>query len=246
MVKGAQSANDAAGGNVIENAGQNEVKTSTKSLRVWDLPTRVFHWSLALSFIALVVTGNMGNMVWHARLGFFILSLLLFRIVWGFAGGHWSRFSQFIYSPMSVLRYVSGRGEPEHKVGHNPLAMFSVFALFFLLGLQVVSGLGSSNEVDFEGPLTKWISYDTVALFTNYHQEVGKLILIALVVLHLLALLYYRLVKRQKLVKSMLTGDKEVDAAYPYQQSFDNRKTRFFALTIYAFCAAFTYVLSGM
>lgn len=228
------------------NQDSNNSSSGLTPLRVWDLPTRLFHWSLVTAFIGLIVTGNIGNMVWHARLGYFILSLLLFRFVWGFVGGHWSRFRQFTYSPMSVLRYLGGRAEPEHKVGHNPLAMFSVYALFLALSVQLMTGLGSSNEIDFEGPLTKWISYETVERLTDYHQEIGKFILIALVVLHLLALLFYRLVKRQKLIKAMITGDKELDAHYTLQQSFDNRKTRLFALTVYAFCAAVTYILSGM
>ena len=78
------------------------------TIRVWDLPTRLFHWALAACVVGLVVTANVGGnwMTWHGRLGYTVLSLLLFRIVWGFIGGHWSRFGSFAYGPSSVLAYL--------------------------------------------------------------------------------------------------------------------------------------------
>ena len=92
-------------------------------IRVWDLPTRLFHWLLALCVVGLVVTGKVGGaaMDWHARLGYAVLALLLFRLAWGFIGGHWSRFATFLYAPRSVGAYLAGRGHPDHLVGHNPL-----------------------------------------------------------------------------------------------------------------------------
>src|SRR4051812_31198764 len=93
------------------------------TVRVWDLPTRVFHWALAVCVVALVATAYIGGnaMAWHLRLGYAVLSLLLFRLVWGLVGGRWSRFGSFIYAPGTVLRYLRGQGQPEHSVGHTPL-----------------------------------------------------------------------------------------------------------------------------
>ena len=103
----------------------------THKVRVWDLPTRVFHWTLAACVIALVATGQIGGsaMDWHFRFGYAVLTLLLFRLAWGFVGGHWSRFSSFLYAPSTVLRYLRGQGGPELSAGHNPLGAGSVFAL---------------------------------------------------------------------------------------------------------------------
>jgi len=92
------------------------------TVRVWDLPTRLFHWALVACVIGQIVTANVGGnwMNWHLRLGYTVLTLLLFRLVWGFVGGHWSRFSSFLYGPTTVLNYLRGRARPEHRVGHNP------------------------------------------------------------------------------------------------------------------------------
>ena len=93
-----------------------------KKIRVWDLPTRLFHWALVACIVGLTVTGYTGGgaMEWHARIGYAVLTLLLFRLVWGLVGGHWSRFSNFIYSPRSVMDYLRGRAHPDHLIGHNP------------------------------------------------------------------------------------------------------------------------------
>ena len=119
------------------------------TVRVWDLPTRIFHWALVASVIDLVITAKLGGdaMAWHFRCGYAVLTLLLFRMVWGLVGGHWSRFRSFLYSPATVLRYLRGQGAPEHSVGHNPLGSGSVFALLGFLLLQVASGLFSDDEI---------------------------------------------------------------------------------------------------
>lgn len=97
----------------------NRTSTNSKNLRVWDLPTRVFHWTLALSVILLVITGSMGGdkMQLHLTLGSWVLALLIFRVIWGFVGGYWSRFVQFFYTPGTILRYLRGESKPEHDVG---------------------------------------------------------------------------------------------------------------------------------
>lgn len=211
------------------------------TVRVWDLPTRLFHWGLALCVVGLIVTGNVGGnaMVWHGRLGYAVLTLLLFRITWGLVGGHWSRFGSFLYGPASIVAYLRGQSRPEHNVGHNPLGMFSVLALLLILLAQVGSGLFADDEIAFTGPLAGLVSGDWVGQATSYHKKVGKLILIALVALHLGAIAFYKLVKKQNLVQPMILGDKTV--ATPVPASRDNARTRLLALVLLLLCAAAVY-----
>jgi cytochrome b len=210
-------------------------------VRVWDAPTRVFHWALAVCVVCLVVTAQLGGaaMTWHFRFGYCVLSLLVFRLVWGFVGGHWSRFGSFLYRPGQIWRYVHGRGDATDSVGHNPLGAFSVFALLGFLSLQVASGLFSDDEIASAGPLVKFVSATWVGNATFYHKEVGKLILLALVVLHLAAIAAYFLQKGENLVRPMLTGDKALD--FPAPSSSDQLADRVKAGIIILSCSALVY-----
>lgn len=215
------------------------------TIRVWDLPTRLFHWLLAACVIGLVVTGSIGGnwMNWHLRLGYAVLSLLLFRLVWGFIGGHWSRFASFVYAPSSLVAYLRGQPRPEHRVGHSPLGALSVFALLLILAAQVGTGLMSDDEIAFFGPLVRFVSGDTVSMATSYHKNVGKFIVISLVALHLLAILFYKLVKNQGLVHPMVVGDKQLTVQVP--SANDTTGTRLLALVVLALCgAAVAWVVS--
>src|SRR2546429_4763343 len=131
-----------------------------KQVRVWDLPTRIFHWVLALCVISSIVTGLGGGnaLAWHFRLGYVVFALLAFRLLWGLVGGHWSRFANFIYAPTTLVRYLRGeRRAGEHvDVGHTPLGAFSVFALLALLAAQVATGLFADDEIASTGPLNKF------------------------------------------------------------------------------------------
>lgn len=216
------------------------------TVRVWDLPTRVFHWSLLACLIGLVSTAQIGGnaMEWHFRLGYAVLSLLMFRIIWGLVGGQWSRFSAFTYSPATVMRYLQGQGQPEHAVGHNPLGAMSVFALLGFLLLQVVSGFISDDTIAASGPFAKWVSDAMVRNATFYHKDVGALILFSLVALHLSAVLYYRLQKGLNLVRPMIRGDKEV--THPTLSAKDNGQTRALALGLFLACIAMVTGLVAM
>jgi cytochrome b len=208
------------------------------TVRVWDLPTRVFHWALVVCVIASVTTAQIGGdaMVWHFRCGFTLFSLLLFRITWGVVGGRWSRFSSFLYSPATVWRYLKGQGPPEHAIGHNPLGAGSVFALLAFLLLQVASGLISDDEIATVGPFAKFVPSTLVSAATFYHKDVGKLILIGLVVLHVGAIFFYFFRKRENLVRAMIQGDKEVMVAA--QSARDDARSRTLAAVIFLGCAA--------
>jgi len=207
-------------------------------VRVWDLPTRLFHWLLVACVTGLVATGYTGGdaMPWHGRLGYAVLALLLFRLAWGFVGGHWSRFRSFLYAPSHVLAYLRGQAHPDHLVGHNPLGAGSVFAMLALLLAQATTGLVSDDEIAFTGPLNRFVSGATAHVATWYHKEVGQRAIITLVLVHLAALAWYTWRKKQRLVGPMLVGDKEV--ATPAIPSRDDARMRVFALVLLAVCAA--------
>ena len=216
----------------------------TKSLiRVWDLPTRAFHWLLAACVIGLVTTAQIGGaaMEWHFRLGYAVLVLLLFRLVWGFGGGYWSRFGSFIFSPKTLFAYLRGQGEPRHSVGHSPMGALSVFALLIFLLAQVGSGLFSDDEIAAVGPLSKFVSGALVSKLTFYHKEVGKLVLLLLVALHIGAILFYLFKRRDNLIRPMLTGDKWGPAGLPVSR--DDGRSRTLALLLAVACGALVLAL---
>jgi cytochrome b len=214
--------------------------------RVWDLPTRIFHWALVACVVGLVISGNVGGnaMTWHFRFGYGVLSLLLFRIVWGLVGGRWSRFSSFIYAPATIINYMKGQGKPEHSVGHNPMGAGSVFALLAFLLTQVASGMMSDDEIAASGPLAKFVSNATVSTATWYHKDVGKLVIIALVVLHIAAILFYLFKKKENLVKPMIHGDKLLETML--ESSKDNAQSRTVAAVVFAICVGLVATLVNL
>lgn len=209
--------------------------TSPVPTRVWDLPTRLTHWLLAAAVIGSVVTAKIGGgaMVWHTRLGFVVLALLVFRLLWGLVGGRWSRFASFIYAPATLLRYLRGQArEGEHlEVGHSPLGALSVFGLLAVLASQVGTGLVSDDEIAFIGPLNKFVSIDTGLAATSWHKTWGQWMVLALVALHVLAIVVY-LVRRKNLVGPMITGDKALPPGTP--ASADGLAQRGLALALAA------------
>lgn len=183
-------------------------------------------------------------MQWHYRFGYCVLTLLLFRLVWGVLGGKWSRFTSFLYAPSSIIRYFKGQGDPLHSVGHNPIGAFSVFAMLGLLFAQVSTGLISDDEISAAGPLTKFVSNSTVNLASSYHVTIGKLLLIVLIVTHVAAIVFYLYKKRENLIKPMLHGDKLLPASTPI--SVDTAATRSLALAMLLVCAAAVYGLVSL
>ena len=213
------------------------------TVRVWDLPTRLFHWMLLICVVGAILCGEIGGeaMVWHFRFGYAILNLLLFRIIWGLVGGHWSRFASFIYSPSNVFRYLRGEGQVEHGVGHNPLGAMSVFALLGILLAQVASGLVSDDEIATVGPLSKFVSSTLANSATFYHKDIGKWILVGLVVLHIAAVLFYLLKKGENLVHPMIQGDKRVIVSA--KSSRDDAASRLFAMIVFLACSALVWMI---
>jgi len=213
---------------------------AVQPVRVWDLPTRLFHWTLALAVVGSVVTAKIGGnaMVWHFRLGYVVFALLAFRLLWGLFGGRWSRFASFLYTPGAVVRYLRGQARPgEHlEVGHSPLGSLSVFALLALLAVQVGTGLVSDDEIANVGPLNRHVATDIGLAATGWHKEWGSNILIGLVVLHVAAILFYFVGRKVNLIRPMLSGDKLLPPGTPV--SADGAGRRAFAALLLALCAA--------
>jgi len=207
------------------------------SVRVWDMPTRLFHWLLALTVIGSFVTVKLGGnwMVWHARLGFVALALVSFRIVWGFVGGRYARFSSFLFGPGAILAYLRGTPDAPRTPGHNPLGSLSVFGLLAVVAFQSVSGLFANDEIAFEGPLARFVSSGLSATLTTWHRRDQVLILL-LVALHVGAIVFYRFARHENLVRPMLTGDKDVAGGAP--PSRDDGPLRLRALLVATACAA--------
>jgi cytochrome b len=190
-----------------------------------------------------VVSAQFGGtaMEWHFRLGYAVLALLMFRLIWGVIGGHWSRFRSFMYSPAALVNYIKGHRQPEQSIGHNPLGAISVFALLGVLLIQVASGLISDDEIGAAGPLVRLVSSATASLATFYHKDIGKLILISLVVLHIGSILFYWVKKGENLVRPMIQGDKQ--ARIKTKSSRDDGRTRLLALAVWMSCTAFVVLM---
>jgi cytochrome b len=218
---------------------------STQRIRVWDLPTRVFHAILIFSIAGLFITGELGDEVlrFHFWLGYTVLTLVFFRIAWGLVGGHWSRFINFIPTPTRLFTYIRSIREkrsPQH-VGHNPLGALSVLAMLIVLLLQVFSGFMSDDEIANTGPWVALVPSDWVELATEYHTEIGKVLLIALIGLHFATVLYYKLFKNTDLISPMLHGDKVLPIHTHHSR--DTYTSRLFAISILLTCAYAVYRL---
>lgn len=178
---------------------------------VWDIYVRLFHWVLAAGVLFAWWSGEQGGnwMTWHMYAGYTVLGLVLFRLLWGVAGSHYARFSEFIYSPTSTLRYTRQllqHREP-HYLGHNPLGGWMVVALLLLAAVQAGTGLFANDEIFTEGPLAQLISYDLSVEITRWHKWLFNILLLA-IVLHILGVIYHQVFKRENLVQAMLHGYK--------------------------------------
>lgn len=187
---------------------------SAARILVWDLPTRLFHWTLLMLVVAAWGTAENDWMDYHKLAGFGILALLLFRIVWGFVGSTHSRFADFIHRPATTLSYAKDMkaGKPSEYVGHNPLGGWMIAGLLLILLAQAGSGLFASDDIMTDGPLRHWVADGTASLLTKIH-EINFYFLASLVALHIGAILAYRFLKGENLVLAMLTGRKAMHKA---------------------------------
>jgi cytochrome b len=179
-----------------------------RTIRVWDVPTRLFHWLLLALVIGSVVSVKIGGnaMLWHGRFGHLIFGLIVFRIVWGVVGSTYARFSHFVRGPGSIVDYLRGRWR---GAGHNPLAALSVLALLGVLAFQSVTGLFANDDIAFNGPLYSAVSSSMSNRISGWHRQAEWLIY-ALIALHVAAVLFYTLVKKDNLIVPMFTGRKQI------------------------------------
>ena len=172
---------------------------------IWDGWTRLFHWSLVLLVAAAWWTAENDEMDWHLRIGMAVFVLLVFRLVWGLIGSSTARFSSFLRGPGAVLLYLRGQ-YPAH-VGHNPLGALSVVALLGAVALVVALGLlGVDEDGISPGPLSHWVSEYLAGQAVELHEHEAFDLLLALIVLHVAAILFYALFKRQNLLGPMVGG----------------------------------------
>ena len=215
-------------------------QTPAARLRVWDLPTRLFHVTFALVIVGAIACAKLGAglMTWHTRLGIVALALFFFRVVWGLVGPHYARFSQFVVSPARAWQYLRRTGNAgDAAVGHNPAGGWSVIAMLVIIGLQAVTGLFANDDIAVEGPLARYVSEALSSTLTGLHK-LNEKPLFAILILHVLAIANYS-AKGHSLVRPMITGDINGSGVPPgTPASRDDMVTRLTALLIAAVAAS--------
>ena len=209
-------------------------------MRVWDAPTRLFHWAIVLLIAFSYVSVKKDWLQLHFLSGYTMLTLLLFRLVWGIVGSQTSRFSEFLRSPVEGLRHLAqfSRREPDTEIGHNAAGGWMVIAMLLALVAQVGTGLFSNDDTMTDAPLAHHVSKAASDQVTHLHGTIFYAIL-ALIVLHVVAIIAYAAVKRHDLVRAMVTGRKRLPATMT-QPRFTNPAL---AVPILAVAAAAVWIL---
>jgi cytochrome b len=211
-----------------------------KAVPVWDIPVRLFHWTLVLLIAFSWLSSEMDWMTWHMYSGYTILTLILFRILWGFVGSTHARFSDFIYGPRALIAYI--KTLPSRTAakfaGHNPLGGISVVLILLCVLAQAGTGLFANDDIINEGPLFKHITKELSDWLTTIHKYNFN-VLLALIGVHVAAVLYYLIYKSENLVKPMFTGRKHLPAgAVPATM-----RSVGLAVVLLALCAAVVWFL---
>jgi len=200
-------------------AAETKATGGGRSVRVWDAPVRIFHWLLVALVLTSWITSEIGGnaMTYHMWSGYSILTLVVFRIVWGFVGSEHARFRGFLYGPRAILGHAAGMfgSGARYYLGHNPLGGVSVLLMLASLLLQATAGLFANDDIATEGPLAHLVSGATSSLLTTIHRW-NFYVLAALIALHIAAALFYWIAKRENLVGAMFTGRKRVPAQGDY------------------------------
>jgi cytochrome b len=183
--------------------------SSIDRIRVWDLPTRIFHWALVVLVVLSFTTGKAGGhwLDWHMKSGYAILALLIFRVAWGFMGSETARFGRFLRGPRAAFDYArrTFASRSPHGIGHNPLGGWMVVFMIALLLAQAATGLFADDEISTQGPLSAKVSNALVERMTAFHYY-NSWTLVAAVALHVAAIAYYRLGLKTDLVGPMVSG----------------------------------------
>ena len=215
-------------------------------VKVLDLPVRVFHWVLAALVCFSWWSGTQGGditlMTYHQWSGYAILTLLLFRIAWGFVGSTHARFSDFLYGPRAIYQFIKTlpRREPTRFAGYNPLGGLSVLLIFVCIALQIGTGLFANDDIVTEGPLYKWVSKGTSDLLTTLHSY-NFYVILALVSIHIAAVLFHLVYKSENLLASIFTGNKLLPQDAASAEAYDSRLG--LALLVIGVAALVVYLL---
>lgn len=220
------------------------MNSSSTPVKIWDLPTRVFHWTLVFGMGFLWLSAELGGlwMDWHMKVGIFMLAAVLFRLIWGFVGSDTDRFMLFVKSPRHAIEHMKAHKHDgtAYYPGHNPLGAWMVL---FLLGgvlLQAISGLFANDDILVEGPLYGLVSESTAKAMNSFHHFWFNILLLASAV-HVLTIGFYKIRKRTNLIKAMVTGS----ADWPVEQqpipTNLHFKSPWLALSIFIVCYGAVY-----
>ena len=219
-------------------------KNSSSSKLIWDIPTRIFHWALAISILGSWYTMEISyDITKHKYCGYAILTLLLFRFVWGVFGTKYARFRNFIFAPRETLSYAKNFFSKNGKryAGHNPLGAIAVFVMMLLILIQVVTGLFSSDNDYYEfGPFYFWIPENISYELTSLHFQNFDFLKIMIGV-HIVAVFLYLILKKNNLITPMFTGNKN---SLPKEQEPISHSKKGLALVIMAICIAIVYTIA--
>jgi cytochrome b len=220
------------------------VSTRAERIRVWDLPTRIFHWALALLVVFSFIAGKLGGgwMEWHLKSGYTILALLVFRLAWGVAGSPSARFTHFVRGPATAWAYAreTAAGRRPFVAGHNPLGGWMVVFMLAVLLLQAATGLFADDEISTQGPLAAKVSNALVERLTTIHRY-NQWVIAGAVALHVLAVAAYQWGLKVDIVGPMLRGWQHVPA--PLRPVEMPRAPAWAAWVVAAIAAALVYWL---
>lgn len=214
---------------------------SPSSIRVWDIPTRLFHWGivilLAFQWFSIEIMDDW--MDYHELGGYALLTLILFRILWGFWGTLYARFSDFLHAPKHILTYIKTihLADSRPYAGHNPMGGIAVVVLLTLLLLQAVSGLFMTDDIFFYGPYYSAVNDEIQKLMSRLHNLTFD-VLLWFIGIHIATIAYYELFKKQRLIKAMFTGEK-----HGVTGDSINKQKVMLAVIVLALCVAGVYGL---
>jgi cytochrome b len=217
-------------------------RTDVERVAVWDLPVRVVHWALVALFVGLVATGLIGNewLEWHMRLGKALIAVVLFRVLWGFAGSRNARFRTFVRGPRAAASYVRSRFErrPEIHVTHNPLGGWMAILLLVAMLAQAGTGLFANDEVLYEGPLASHVTQALSNALSSIHRRLWWAVA-GMAALHVLAVLAYLVVLGENLIAPMVVGAKDLPAGAGRPEDSIASTARAVGLAVASFAAVF-------
>lgn len=180
-------------------------------IKVWDLPVRLCHWLLVVAVAGAYISINLNEVEWHERFGFSAATLVIFRVLWGLVGSDTARFARFVPGPGRIIAYLRGRWR---GIGHNPLGALSVLALLAAVSVQVGTGIFANDDIFFDAPWSYAVGKELSDQVTGWHK-ISRWVLLGLIGLHLAAVAVHVFALREPIVRAMVSGRREMEAAQP-------------------------------